>query len=823
MAKKLSLGVTIGATLSSKFHKAIGGARNEFNTLGQEIKDLKNQRGLIEKFEKDQAAMEKTRLKLDKTQQEVMQLKLALRKDPSNKGLAKDLAKNQKEAERLSGALNKNRTRLDDSRRAARKAGVDVENLAREHRRLGDTLDQTRTKYARMQRRMEKKTAAGRRLGELRGQIAGVTGAVYGLWKIADTAIEFESAMADVRKTVDFSDPGGLKKLGTEIRKMSRDIPVAASGLAQIAAAGGQLGIVAEDLPQFTETVAKMATAFDMGPEEAGDAMAKLANIYQIPINEVGLLGDAVNHLSDNTAAKARDIVPVLSRVGGTAKQFGLSAVQVAALGDAFVALGKRPEVAGTAINAMLTKLQTATRQGGKFQEGLASIGMSAEELERSISKNGQQALEGFLEQVAMVDKQDRAGILADMFGMEYADDISLLTGSLDQYRKALGLVASEYAYVGSMTREFENRSKTTENELKRLKNSISGAAISLGSTLLPAINAVIRPVAIASNRVADLSDKFPWLGKVIGGTAAAVGLFVGAVVTATAATWVWNAALAAPAIGWMIGKVGALRSAITMQTVAAKASTAATWALSTAQKAWAVGSTIVTAAIGAISTGFRAMSLAIISNPIGLAIAGIALAAGLVIKYWEPIKSFFSDLWGGIKSLFKDGVGFLTKIWETSPIGLMFKAGKKIAGWVGGIFGGDDEKENEAPQKRRPGSIAGTGRVAKAAGVTALGTALAVTPAAAQTGEPQSRANVQPLVQPVKMSEPQGRASFEDAIQPRPQAAGKTEYHTPVNTTIHISPPPGTSEREIAMEVSRALDEREQQAQAKARGRLYD
>jgi TP901 family phage tail tape measure protein len=54
------------------------------------------------------------------------------------------------------------------------------------------------------------------------------------------------------------------------------------------------------------ETVAKAATAFEMLPDRAGESFAKLANVYRIPIDQIGALGDAINHLSNNAAAKAR-------------------------------------------------------------------------------------------------------------------------------------------------------------------------------------------------------------------------------------------------------------------------------------------------------------------------------------------------------------------------------------------------------------------------------------------------------------------------------------------------------------------------------------
>ncbi|GHT97832.1 hypothetical protein FACS1894126_2590 [Alphaproteobacteria bacterium] len=93
--------------------------------------------------------------------------------------------------------------------------------------------------------------------------------------------------------------------------------------------------VASKDLGAFTESVAKMSTAFDMTAEEAGNAMAQLSNVFQIPITELTQLGDAVNHLSNNTAAKAKDIVPALNRAGGSVRQFGLSAQHQRDVGSA--------------------------------------------------------------------------------------------------------------------------------------------------------------------------------------------------------------------------------------------------------------------------------------------------------------------------------------------------------------------------------------------------------------------------------------------------------------------------------------------------------
>lgn len=248
--------------------------------------------------------------------------------------------------------------------------------------------------------------------------------------------IDYESAMADVKKVVNFKDNEELANFSNQIVKLSSKIPLNANELATIVASGGQLGIAKEKLLDFTTITAKMSTAFDMLPSEAGEASAKLMNIFALDIKEVSSLGDAINHLSDNTASKARDIVNVLARVGGSAKVFGLSAKQTSSLASAFLSLGKPAEVTGTAINALLLKLGTADNQGAKFKNALSKMGIDTQSLKQNIKENGQSAIYDFLKAINTIPKDEQMSVLADLFGAEYSDDIALLASGIDNYKK---------------------------------------------------------------------------------------------------------------------------------------------------------------------------------------------------------------------------------------------------------------------------------------------------------------------------------------------------------------------------------------------------
>ena len=463
-------------------------------------------------------------------------------------------------------------------------------------------------------------------------------------------AIDFESSMADVNKVVDFASTEEAKAFEQSILKMTRSIPINASGLAEIVAAGGQLGITKDKLLDFTQVTAKMSTAFDMSTAEAGESSATLMNIFGLSVSGVSDLGDALNHLSDNSASKAKDLVNVLARVGGNSKLLGITAEQTASLASAFLAMGKPAEVTGTAINAIFQKLGTADKQGKKFQDALEQMGLSTQELKENISENAEGAIVDFLKRIQSIEDDEKLGLLSDMFGAEYADDVALLTVGLDNYTSAIGHLADKTKYAGSMNREFEVRSKTTANSMVLFKNGISEIGINIGSVLLPAFNSILKPLIGMTNSLADATTQYPVLTKVVfGATFGVIGLGI----AFSTLGFMGSFALS----GLLIARKGLL---------------------------------LLTAALNFAKIGVRAFMGA---TGIGLLVVG----ASLIYEYWDPIKTFFSELWD-------NPMKKLNEFWD----GLkdMFSFAKPMLMELGNIFGmvSDDElkvfKKEEAQKE---------------------------------------------------------------------------------------------------------------------------
>lgn len=349
-----------------------------------------------------------------------------------------------------------------------------------------------------------------------RSQIMDIVALGASLAAPINSAMKFESAMADVKKVVDFSTADGFQKMSDSLKELSRTIPLTVEGLAQITASGGQLGVKENDLIAFTTNVAKMSTAFDMIPDEAGKSMATLSNVFDVPITKLTALGDAINHVSNNSAATARNIVPALAKAGGAAKQFGLSAEKTVALVGTLIAMGRAPEEAGTATAAILQRLQLAEKLGPKAEAAFRKIGISAKVFGRMISEDAQGALTKFFDAVEKIQGQDRAGVLVDIFGKNYSSTVATLVGSLEKYREQLKLISDPNSYLGSMEKEFVTRAATTENSLQLLKNSLFELSIVLGESLMPTVNSLFQSIGNVLKTVASWISENPELTRTI-------------------------------------------------------------------------------------------------------------------------------------------------------------------------------------------------------------------------------------------------------------------------------------------------------------------
>ncbi len=261
-----------------------------------------------------------------------------------------------------------------------------------------------------------------------------------------NSAIEFESAFAGVRKTIDATEEE-YAKLAEGIRAKALEIPVDTTELSKIAELGGQLGIAKESVIDFTDTIAKLAVTTNLTAEDSAMAFARIAEILQRPQAEIANMGSAVVGLGNNFATTESEIVEFTNRIAGAGKIANINAGAIFGISTAFSSVGIQAEAGGTSVQKALLKMNTAVSTGSdKVAEFAKIAGISAEEFSKMWKTDASEAFTLFVEGLGKAG--DKAStVLGEVIG----EDVRLqraflsLAGAGDLLRRSVAKGTEEW------------------------------------------------------------------------------------------------------------------------------------------------------------------------------------------------------------------------------------------------------------------------------------------------------------------------------------------------------------------------------------------
>jgi len=304
----------------------------------------------------------------------------------------------------------------------------------------------------------------------------------------AQSAAAWQTSMTGVAKTTGLGG-ADLAELSDQLLTMSTHMPVAASGLAEIAQAGGSLGIAKEELAGFTEVAAQMGVGFEMSAEQAATAGAKILNAFgqEMDTENLRSLGSVVNAMGDSFAATEPQVLDFLNRASFLNTTMGQSIPQVAALGTTLVSAGMEAEVAATGIKSAINMLTSETSKKGGMDNWAKLMGTDVDTLKGKIAED----LNGTLIETAnviagMADPTERFQAAVAAAGTEGAPALLKLAGAGEDYAKALGMSNEEWENATSLQKTYDAQMSTVTSQWTIFTNTLSTASTSLGTGLLP-------------------------------------------------------------------------------------------------------------------------------------------------------------------------------------------------------------------------------------------------------------------------------------------------------------------------------------------------
>jgi len=455
---------------------------------------------------------------------------------------------------------------------------------------------------------------------------------------------DFSSGMVDIQQKMGLTNTatdalaGRIITMADHARMLPEDMR---AGLDML---GGLGGLTLQQIEAAMAPAGRLATAFKVElPDAAASAHASITNL-KVPAAQVAAAFDAMAAAGNEGGFEVKDMARHFPAL--TAQMRALGDVGVPAVADLSAALqivrkssGDADE-AGNNVKNLLAKINAP----GTIRAFEKNFGVNLPAAMAKLTSEGKSSLEA----IAMITRQATGGDLKKL-GFAFEDmqaqsAVRALIQDLDEYRAVRDKAMRA---GGTVDAAFDQRVLRDANvSWKAFMGSVSGLAITMGTTLLPVLSSAF--------------DQINSVLKVVSAWAKANPETAGTIIRLAAGLAVFRIGVGAAQLA--IG--GFMKPAAGLHAMVMKFGGYS-----------AVFGTLRTAVL-ALGSGFMKAGALMLANPIVLVITGIvaalAVAGYLIYTHWDTIKAAFQTGWNNVKSLMAGSPGWLTNIGKMMMAGLL-------------------------------------------------------------------------------------------------------------------------------------------------------
>lgn len=446
----------------------------------------------------------------------------------------------------------------------------------------------------------------------------GVTLPVLGAAGLATKAFaDFDDSMRAVENELNENAFGsaenfreGMAKMRKDVLELSKTTPIAMKQLTGSLQELVSAGVPAEHAVAALSAAEKLAVSSGTDLKTTTDGLIGAMNSFNVDASKANQVSGKFFIAAKAGAVSVADLSENMGRIGVTARNAGISMDEMLAA----VATATNGGIKGSeAFGAMEQILKAVSKPSEDAKRGAKLLGVEW-------SKSALKA-KGFTKFIGeVVEKADKLGVdrsqvFETMFGAGKGKDalamVQVMLERQDEYLGTLKDISSEQENLNQVTAAYDKQVGSTTNQVLIAKNEIKALATEMGQRLAPA---VVKGVQLFRNFMRFMSEHptIATFSAVLAGLAAVLG----------------------PVL-LVFGHMIAIAPAVV------------------------AGFKVVAGIFAGISAAALALPAAI-----GLAVVGLGAAAYQIYKHWEPIKSFFFDLWDGIKEKFST----VLALWDKAP-----------------------------------------------------------------------------------------------------------------------------------------------------------
>jgi TP901 family phage tail tape measure protein len=316
-------------------------------------------------------------------------------------------------------------------------------------------------------------------LGIVGGALIGANVAALGF------AVSWERSFANVIRT---SGAVGseVENIRSQLIGLTRALPVSFSEVTEIATLGGQLGIAAGDLDEFTSVVARLTATTNLSAEAAGTALGRFQALMDVPASEFENLASAILNVGVNSVATETQIVAISTQISSMGKFAGLSAAEVVGLAGALASVGAQPELSRGTITRVFVQMSRAVASGGdRLSEFARVAGVTANQFRASFGTADFGSV--FLQFIEGITREGRDAVQTlNNLGITSVRDVPLLQRlalASDEVRQAFSDSITAYRDATVLQEQYGIIAETTASRLKVLTQGFEELLATIGGS----------------------------------------------------------------------------------------------------------------------------------------------------------------------------------------------------------------------------------------------------------------------------------------------------------------------------------------------------
>ncbi len=301
-----------------------------------------------------------------------------------------------------------------------------------------------------------------------------------------DAYANMEQEMANVRKFTGMTEEQ-VASLNEQFKTI--DTRSSREQLNMLAQEAGRLGKTSEeDVLGFVRAADKINVALDDLGSGATLTLSKLTGIFgdeERYGTEQALLkvGSVINELSQNCSASAPYLSNFAERMGGVGAQAGMTIQQIMGFGAVLDSNAQKVEASATALSQIIVRLYQDPAKYAKV------AGLEVENFSRLMREDANSAILLFLETLQQAGGMD---VLSPMFkdmgenGSRAIAALSTLATHIDQVKAQQEAANVAFAEGTSIDKEFAVQNETVQAALDKCKNRANELKVELGERLYP-------------------------------------------------------------------------------------------------------------------------------------------------------------------------------------------------------------------------------------------------------------------------------------------------------------------------------------------------